>query len=183
MPNQYTSVEERFAAAHVVEPNSGCWLWIARLGGKRPYLNVNGKPTCAYRYSYERFNGPIPEGLMICHKCNVPMCVNPDHIYAGTAADNTRDSVLAGTNTLVTNGDDLRRLSYEKRRQNGFRRPAKPERSTLTPEQWDEIERKVAAGATFYRMSKEYNHGQQAIISMLERRRARAALAKATGAA
>lgn len=69
---------------------SGCWLWLKGKG----YGQHKGKP--AHRYSYELHHGPIPQGLMICHKCDVKACVNPHHLYAGTALDNARDNSTRG---------------------------------------------------------------------------------------
>ena len=103
--NQFTPIEKRFDEKYVVEANSGCWLWTGSVrSGRddRPILHINGKPVLAYRYAFERFVGPIPEGRMICHKCNVPTCVNPDHVYAGTAKDNMRDCLNAGNHVSQT---------------------------------------------------------------------------------
>jgi len=74
---------------------TSCWIWSGATSGKginkRGLVFRNGKRIYAYRYIYELMVGEIPDGLFICHKCNNPICVNPDHIYAGTAADNMRD--------------------------------------------------------------------------------------------
>ena len=71
---------------------SGCWEWPTgpRRGGYAEVL-VRGKKRRLHRVSYEEFKGPIPKGKRICHHCDNPRCVNPGHLYIGTAADNAND--------------------------------------------------------------------------------------------
>lgn len=80
----------------VVLDDSGCWLWIGKRG-KAGYgkIRVSGMNTevLAHRVSYEMFNGPIPSDLCVLHRCDVPACVNPDHLFLGTRGDNRRDCV------------------------------------------------------------------------------------------
>ena len=70
-----------------------CWEWEGYRKPDQPYgLLFDGKKYYyAHRLAYEYFNGPIPDGLFVCHKCNNPPCCNPHHLYAGTAKDNMRD--------------------------------------------------------------------------------------------
>lgn len=95
------NVDKRFMVKVDKGDSSSCWLWHGclnnkgygtvtrrRHGKKRNYL--------AHRYSYELRNGPVPDGLCVLHKCDIPRCVNPDHLFLGTQADNIKDCVAKG---------------------------------------------------------------------------------------
>jgi hypothetical protein len=55
--------------------------------------------TCAHRVAYKLWIADIPENLFVCHHCDSPACVNPDHLFLGTAKDNTQDMIKKGRNT------------------------------------------------------------------------------------
>lgn len=75
-----------------VAVGDGCHAWVGCLdqsGYGR--LLVGGKEYKAHRFAWSLKNGEIPEGMMICHKCDNPGCVNVDHLFLGTQSDNMND--------------------------------------------------------------------------------------------
>jgi hypothetical protein len=76
------------------EPNSGCWIWIGGLyqSGYGSF-KVDRASKRAHRFSWELHNGTIPTGMVVCHKCDTPSCVNPDHLFIGSQRDNIADMI------------------------------------------------------------------------------------------
>jgi len=80
-----------------VETTENCHNWGGYLSEKGyAKFTVSGKPVRAARWIYEYLNGPIPDGLQVCHKCDNRKCVNPEHLFIGSATDNRRDMISKG---------------------------------------------------------------------------------------
>lgn len=79
-----------------VDKTEGCWLWIAGSRGQYGSIKISGQVVDAHRVSWQLAYGAIPDGLCVCHKCDVPLCVRPDHLFLGTKLDNNRDMYAKG---------------------------------------------------------------------------------------
>jgi hypothetical protein len=103
-------LEERFFAK--VQKTDGCWLWTASLN-KAGYgqIYAEGRPQHASRISWRIHNGAIPAGLHVCHHCDNPRCVRPDHLFLGTRSDNMQDMLAKGRNGAITHPEKLARGS------------------------------------------------------------------------
>jgi len=90
-PNKRFDVKWRFDSV------TGCYNWIASVERKGyGKFKVAGRFLPAHRWAWERKNGPIPPGMLACHRCDNPRCVNPDHIFLGTHQDNVDDMIKKG---------------------------------------------------------------------------------------
>lgn len=89
--NNFPSPEERFWS-HVQKTES-CWRWTGTRVKGYGVIYANGKLVRAHRFSYTLNAGAVPEKLWILHHCDNPLCVRPDHLYAGTHAQNVQDAI------------------------------------------------------------------------------------------
>lgn len=97
------TLRERFDDKWIPEPNTGCWLWTAATDGcgygqihVKKKANEKRKMKKAHRLSWYFAFGNIPDGLLVCHRCNTPQCVNPAHLYLGTNQENLMDAARDG---------------------------------------------------------------------------------------
>lgn len=93
--------KEEFHNKYKIMP-SGCWHWIGSIdvnGYGR--IGSNHKTIKAHRLSYEVNIGKIPNGLLVCHRCDNPPCVNPNHLFLGTIKDNNDDKISKGRDNPV----------------------------------------------------------------------------------
>ena len=94
---QDDSIEDRLLAGIERVTESGCWIWMGALDscgyGQIGIAGVNQGP---HRVSFETFIGTIPTGLCVLHRCDLPCCINPSHLFIGTHQDNTDDKMKKG---------------------------------------------------------------------------------------
>lgn len=146
----WTKVEVR-------EPDE-CWRWTAATRSKNaPYgaLKIDGQVRLAHRVSFEIEHGSIPDGMFVCHRCDTPRCVNPAHLFAGSAQDNAVDALTKG-----------RMLPYAGRVQNGRANL----NARLTDTTVAAIRRDRAAGMKLVPLAAKYGVGYSTVRDVVHRR-------------
>lgn len=87
----------RFESKYRVDKVTGCWNWMkGKFNTGYGMFWLNGKTVSAHRASWQINFGYIPDGLFVLHKCDNKRCVNPNHLFLGTAKDNTDDMISKG---------------------------------------------------------------------------------------
>lgn len=146
-PKKDTTLHDRFQANVKADLVTGCLLWTGAVDGNGYGQIKSGRVGLrAHRVAWEFFRGPIPEGMFICHRCDVPRCCNPEHLFVGTARDNVIDKIKKGRGRPV-----LRPKRVPK--DSDFNAGEKNGNSKLTRRRVDLIRRLAASGMTYRAIS------------------------------
>ena len=145
----------------------GCWLWT---GAKSSHgygsFNV-GKNLMPHRFSWMIHFGEIPDYFLVCHRCDVPLCVNPNHFFLGTSSDNAKDCAEKGRSNKPTGKSHFSQTNPEKNARGEQFKTAK-----LTTEKVLQIRERFAAGGVLQRELGEQHGVSQVLIGLIVRRKA-----------
>lgn len=161
MSLQFTVADvARFRA--MVSVTQSCWIWEGSRT-RRGYgqFGLNGKCVSAHRFAWIINYGAIPNGLGVLHRCDVPPCVNPEHLFVGTQADNMRDMRAKGRQRSGTTGLFARHV--------GIKRGPNHYRTKLTAEDISVIKRRYSNGELQREIATDFGV-QQSTISIVLRR-------------
>lgn len=166
MPLSSSREAERYLRERAEVATTGCWLWTKSRSAKTGYGHAHdsrGVTVSAHRLSYSVFRGPIPQGLLVLHTCDIRHCVNPDHLYIGTHLDNGRDARERGR---TATGDRNATHLYPEKVARGERQG----NSKLTAAKVREIRALVASGLKGRQIAPSFGIHLQTVKDIMAKR-------------
>lgn len=143
------TLEDAFWRRVLTRDIDQCWEFVGASSDGYGRISFQGRLYSAHRVSWQLHNGTdIPEGMVICHTCDNPPCVNPRHLFLGTPADNVRDAISKG------------RISF------GEKHPM----AKLSADDVKEIRRLFSNGMSQVEIAKIYGKTQGAISNIIRRK-------------
>lgn len=150
-----------------------CWLWTGAVFGEKEYGQfwLAQRNRRAHMVAWEWANGPIPDGLLVCHRCDRPRCVNPGHLFLGTHIENMLDRdakgrMSHGPKHWLKSRPDHRQ--HAKGARNGVH--TKPVRAKVTEADVLEIRRLSATGVRNRELAVRYGVNRSTISNIIHRR-------------
>ena len=144
------TIQERFESKFT--KSDGCWEWEAgKVRNGYGTFRIAERKQRAHRVAYQLYVGEIPDGMYVCHRCDNPSCVNPEHLFLGTNADNVHDRENKGRGKYVIPDNSGEKNSSAK----------------LTCAQVVEIWARHSDGERVVNLAKEFGVSQSAIYKIV----------------